>query len=537
MSVSKKFLYAIASGVTLALGWPSIGSLYPLLFVALIPLFLLERQVYDDSLKNEPSKLFPFVYLSLIVFNILTTWWVWYASAPGSVIAIGLNSLFIAITIQLAHFTRKKLGHFRGDLALIFFWIAWEYFHLDWDLSWTWLTLGNGFANAPYLVQWYEYSGVFGGSLWILLSNVTLTRWIYKSQHTQTPLFSIPNIPSLFKWGMIICLPVVFSLYRFYTYKEKTNPVEVLSIQPNIDPYNEKFGSVSSADQVLKMFNLAEQKITPQTEFVIFPETAIPKAFDEDLFEDTREYEIIERFYKKHPNTRIVIGASTFVVYGPGDKIPFTARQANSGIMYDYCNTAISVGADSEPEFYHKSKMVPGPEKMPFPRLFKPLQDAIFDLGGTTGTLGSQKERSVFISSQNHKAGPIICYESVYGAFVGEYVQQGAEILFIITNDGWWKDTPGYKQHALYAQLRAIEHRRSIARSANTGTSCFINQKGETSQNTQWWVEDAILGHINANDDVTFYSKYGDLLGRLSLGFGILLLIMAISRGLIKKDS
>jgi apolipoprotein N-acyltransferase len=536
MSVTKKLLYAITSGLLLAIGWPSIGSFFPLLFIALIPILLVERQVFQDFNNGQPTKLFPYVYLSIFIFNALTTWWVWYASAPGSIIAIGLNSLFITIAVQLAHFTRKKLGHFRGDLALIFFWIGWEYFHLDWDLSWTWLTLGNGFANAPFLIQWYEYSGVFGGSLWILLSNIFAVNWISNTQKNQTKLFSKSNLRYAFKWGLVLLIPTILSAYRYFTYEETNDPIEILAIQPNIDPYNEKFGSLSSTEQVQKMFDLAEQKITPNTEFVIFPETAIPKAFDEDLFEDTQEYGIIAHFYSKHPNTQIVIGASTFSVYGPNDTIRPTARISNSGVIYDVCNTAISIAQDSDPEFYHKSKMVPGPEKMPFPELLKPLQDAIFDLGGTTGTLGSQKERSVFTSKHNRKGGPIICYESIYGEFVGEYVNQGAEILFIITNDGWWKDTPGYKQHALYAQLRAIEHRRSIARSANTGTSCFINQKGETSQQTDWWVEDTILGQINANNKITFYSNYGDLLGRISLAFGALLLVMAISRGLINKE-
>ena len=536
MSISKKLLYALSSGFLLAIGWPSIGSFFPILFVALVPLFLLERSVSENQLSGKKERLFPFVYLSLFTFNIITTWWVYNASPEGGVIAVVLNSLFPAIVFQLAHYTRKKLGDFRGDLALIFFWIAWEYFHMDWDLSWTWLSLGNGLANAPSIVQWYEYSGVFGGSLWILVSNVFVVHWLTKSKQYESKFYKLPGLIFSIKWVLIIVFPIAFSHYIFYGYEETKNPVEVVAVQPNIDPYNEKFGTLTSEEQVRKMFDLAEQKTTPTTDFVIFPETSIPRAFDEDVFEDTPEYEIIISFCQKHPNTQVIIGASTFVVFGPNDKISQTARESSNGTMYDYCNTAISISNSRDPKFYHKSKMVPGVEKIPFPVLFRPLQEQIFDLGGTIGSLGGQDERDVFSSPSGFTAGPIICYESIYGEFVGEYVNKGADILFIITNDGWWKDTPGYKQHALYAQLRAIEHRRSIARSANTGISCFINQKGETTQQTGWWVPAVISGTINVNSELTFYTKFGDIIGRVSLAFGGLLLLFAISKGLINKD-
>ena len=130
---------------------------------------------------------------------------------------------------------------------------------------------------------------------------------------------------------------------------------------------------------------------------------------------------------------------------------------------------------------------------------------------------------------------PVICYESIFGEYVTGYVQKGAELIFIITNDGWWKNTPGYKQHMSFARLRAIETRRSIARSANTGISCFINQRGDVSQPTGWWVDAAIKGTINANDEITFYVKYGDYIARISLFVSALLLLNLVVRKFIKN--
>ncbi|MDX1351211.1 MAG: nitrilase-related carbon-nitrogen hydrolase, partial [Putridiphycobacter sp.] len=94
---------------------------------------------------------------------------------------------------------------------------------------------------------------------------------------------------------------------------------------------------------------------------------------------------------------------------------------------------------------------------------------------------------------------------------------------------GWWGDTPGYKQHLSFSQIRAIENRRAVARSANTGISCFINQKGEIEQSLGWDVEGAIAGTINKNKAITFYVKYGDLIGRIAEFLVIGIFLMSIS--------
>ena len=123
----------------------------------------------------------------------------------------------------------------------------------------------------------------------------------------------------------------------------------------------------------------------------------------------------------------------------------------------------------------------------------------------------------------------------IYGEWVAQQCRSGADLIAIITNDGWWKDTPGYKQHVSFASLRAIENRRSIVRSANTGTSCFVNQRGDILQATNWWVEDAIRGNVQLNKEQTFYTKYGNVLGRSFSFASILILLFAFVKRFKKK--
>ena len=138
------------------------------------------------------------------------------------------------------------------------------------------------------------------------------------------------------------------------------------------------------------------------------------------------------------------------------------------------------------------------------------------------------------------QVGVAICYESAFGGYVSEFVRKGADLLFVSTNDGWWGDTPGYKQHFEFSKLRAIENRRCIARSANTGKSGFFNQKGDVLQATEYWKEDVIKATLKANTEKTFYSKHGDYLYRIAMWmtFGLLLVTFIITvLGLFKKKA
>jgi apolipoprotein N-acyltransferase len=110
-----------------------------------------------------------------------------------------------------------------------------------------------------------------------------------------------------------------------------------------------------------------------------------------------------------------------------------------------------------------------------------------------------------------------------------QYIRKGANLIFVITNDGWWGNTPGHRQHFTFSKMRAIETRRSVARSANTGISAFIDQRGDVYQATEYWVPAVIRQTINANDEITFYVKYGDYIARLSAFVAVFLVLIAIS--------
>src|SRR5690606_23055221 len=114
----------------------------------------------------------------------------------------------------------------------------------------------------------------------------------------------------------------------------------------------------------------------------------------------------------------------------------------------------------SKLQFYHKSKLVPGVEQLPFGEALAFMKPLFQHFGGTTEGYGKQSEPSVLYSSSGIGAAPVICYESIWGNYVSDYINKGAQFIAIITNDGWWGNTSGKDQHLQYAKLRAIETRR-----------------------------------------------------------------------------
>lgn len=515
----KILLYVISPALLFWLAWPP-RDLFFLGFFAFVPLFILE-----DKTKNIRGSSW-LIYASLLIWNIVISWWVGYAEFYSSIFMLLANSWLMYLP-WLGY--RKARNMVRDQKALLIFislWLSFEYLHLNWQISWPWFTLGNIFAKHNEVVQWYEITGTLGGSLWVLTTNVFFFLSIQKSN---------------LKYGLrpigLIIVPILLSI-PFYlsnqsdytTSKKSTHPA--LVVQPNIDPYL-KFDKEKEVINLIDMLELVEPEIDDSTDYVIFPETAIVEYVDENYPDRFESIQLLKRFVKKHPQIHIISGISTYKFFNKEEPLSQTARKTKSGDYYDSYNTAIEIDKHGNLDFYHKGKLVPGAEIMPYPTIFKFLDFLAVDLGGISGSLGSDKKPKVFDAGEKPNLAPLICYESVFPGHVAEFCREGAEILLVITNDGWWKDTDGYKQHMYYASLRAIENRREVLRSANTGISCRIDKLGKIHEHSQWWREEVVPVMVNSFDNMTFYTKYGDYIGRLASFIGSFFILGMI----VKKKS
>jgi len=409
---------------------------------------------------------------------------------------------------------------------------------LDWEMTWPWFNLGNGFANYHQWIQWYEFTGTFGGTLWIWIVNIVAFYYFTAFRNTKDKIYRNKLIIYTALW---ISIPIGISYGIYHSHEEKGETITAMALQPKLNPYTEKY-SKESLQIVHELIELTEQNITPEVQFVVAPETAFPGSgpgLNIDRLDTDYLIQQFQHSFQKYPNLTMVSGVELMRYY-PYQKLatPTATKFANSDTWVDVMNSAIQFNAKDKIDTYHKSKLVVGVEHFPFRSFLMPLiGDLMINFGGTVRTHLTQEERSVFANSFNNaKVAPIICYESVYGEFTSDYVKNGANVLFIMTNDSWWGDSDGHKELLQFGNLRAIETRRSIVRAANSGISAFVNQRGDIVSSLPYETKGALVGKVQLNEEKTFYVQYGDYLARIGLLISGILLGYCVSARILNRN-
>lgn len=542
-------LLSILSGVLLGLSWPTYGF-YPLIFFAFVPLFFLEKDLLRFS-KRYAWNIIRFSFVAFLIFCAITTWWIGVVSIAAGISAVLLNAIVMTFFFTLYHLirttiyskekeiveennTKRLFVKSKGQWILIPVWITFEFLHYNWDLNFPWLTLGNVFSENIKIIQWYEITGVFGGTLWILIINYFIFRIIetFLTQRNVKKMIKGISIPIL-----IFVIPVISSLIRYYTYKEEENPIDVVVYQPNSDPLSVQF-NLTNNEVVDNLFINCDSILDENVDFILGPESALQESlFEHELDNALYINRIRKGLQTKAPNAALIIGASTYKLFNKGEPLSETARPLNNGYHYDAYNTTFYIDSTFNLQLHHKSCLTPGVEIMPYIGKIKILEKFALDLGGTVGSLGTDTIIEPFNGYKNAKIGSLICYESIFGNFITKFVRNGANVFFVSTNDGWWGDTQGYKQHCSYSRILAVETRRSVARSANTGRSCTVNQRGDIFNETEYWVPAVFRDTLNLNEHLTFYARFGDYIAIFNLVIFIVLFFSSIlKRFIIKKD-
>ena len=508
--------------------------------VALVPLLCMERIASQLGKK----RIWIYHYSAFVLWNAFTTFWVCNATVGGGLFAIFANAFQMSLIFGLFRLSKRK---FSGALPYIFLaltWIAWERFYFDAEISWPWLVLGNSFARTIWAVQWYEFTGTLGGSLWIWACNlgifgllVSLSDGSWSGFNIKAKTASCIGLITLF-----ILPPVVSGTIgkQYEDSMEADESLEVLIIQPNIDPYN-KFQAMTQDQQNALLEGMMAKELAPRKAdscstplLVVAPETFTGDIVCGD-YPRSRTWRRMTSFLKDYPGVNLLFGASSYDYIYAGKAPSHTARHIRDGLWLEAHNSALMTDGTARTEIFHKSKLVVAVEHTPYPAIFCKIDDL---LGGVMGRCVGQDEISLLHVKAGEAEIPVgcaVCYESVFGEYYTDYIRKGARAMTIITNDAWWGDTPGYRQHLSYASLRAIETRRAIARCANTGISAIISPSGKILKPTPWWEQASIQSHIPLRDDMTFFVTHGDITGRICTFLFCLLLLALAVRFITKK--
>ena len=495
--MQRKLLYVIISVALLAIGWLGVSGFT--LLLGLVPLLLISDS-YSDS-RRDWWRMAGWASLTFALWNIVTVWWVWIATPIGPIAATVVSTFWNMVAFMLYHYISKRAPKAVAYTVLAAAWVATEYLYIHTEvLSFPWLVAGNGFSGAPWAVQWYEFTGVLGGSLWVVLSNIAIFEMVKNK-----------SLWSKVRAALVVVVPIVVSLVMYWSYEPQAESVKISVVQPNIDCYEEKFAGTERA-QMQTITELVSQ-VPAGTKIIVLPETALPELVDDKEPQEATTVRLLRQALDvQGSGAMIAAGASTVKYYMPGETPSETAR-LSMGSFYDIYNSAVAIGSDGAEDIHHKMRLGIGVEAMPW--WFTSLSRLI-NLGGVSGQLGRSDHAALF-EKEGVKAGPAICYEGLYGDWFARFVREGADVMLVMSNDGWWGNTPGHKRLFDFCRLRAIETRRAIARSANTGVSGFITSRGDVEQRLNWDERGVLTQEVETSQRTTAYVEYGDWVGRMGL--------------------
>ena len=526
----------LGSGVLLGLAYPPnvLGGLFAA--VGLVPLIVALERSPDWRTDVKWS------YLSFLVFSALSTWWVgsWQANADpwlsmSSILLVLIHPAFFSVPMALYGVIRRRMGRALGLLFLVLLWCGGEYIHALGELSYPWLTLGNSQTYNTLYIQFIEWTGVWGLSLLLLIQNAIVAWYVLTDGEKQTPQSAstadriLPRIALPVLIGTI-ALPYLIGFFLIPEVDlDDGETITVMVVQPNQNPWD-KWRKDDTVDHILDNGSLTLDGLAGEedsVDMVLWAENAIPYTITRPGHYSQNKRRLMETMVQ-------MIGRP--VVTGFPDWVRHAGREAarpssrrdsmyddaagrNVEIYYDHFN---SIGVFNRAgvlgDVYHKSQLVPFGERIPFIDAAPFLIDMLsWDVGISSWGKGAGPHALTLPADRPIRFAGMVCFESVYPNMVREFVADGAEFITIVTNDGWYLETPGPLQHQRYAILRAIETRRSVARAANTGISCFIYPDGSIGEETEEGERTTITAEIPLETEETFYVRAGDWLPILCL--------------------
>ncbi|MDA0986325.1 MAG: apolipoprotein N-acyltransferase [Bacteroidetes bacterium] len=511
----RESLLSILSGILFGFSFPPFSfTLIPIF--SLVPYLVL---IYSVTSFWKTLKL---TYLTFFIASLISLYWAGgfthmrdpYLMIAGFSLLLWQPAFYLMQAI-IFYQIRKKYSNLFSLLIFPLIWVMCEWLYAYGEFAFPWLTIGNSMTYQLHKIQFADLTGVYGISLWVLFLNSFIVLNYFKFKELE-------------QFGLIKFIALIFFAIGFYFLPDFYNSdfkqnlsnekkIKIGIIQPNVDSWEKWDYSISSKwEYVQKLFESSKQQKLNNVDISVWPETAIPF--------DLPSFEVYFNQLKKEINDidlSIISGFADVKYYEKN--APITASTIKDKIKYDSFNSILFLQPN---EFgyqsYAKIRLVPFAERVPYaesvPWLIEPLR-----WGVGISNWGKGNDSTIFLHKKsNTKFLSMICYESIFPEFVASFVNKGAEFCVFITQDSWWGNTSGARQHQQFAVLRAIENRRWIVRCANGGISCFIDPFGNTYNKTEMYKTASIEKIIYPQTYKTFYTEHGDYIAKLSSIISIL---------------
>jgi apolipoprotein N-acyltransferase len=499
-------LQAAASGLLLWLAFPGGGAMPALLAVALAPLFA--------TLRLGTPRMAALAGLSAgLVHHLLLLYWItivlstygglpWFLSGPALLLLALYMSLYWALFALGARLALDTLPPWACLWLLPALWVG-----LDWLRSllfsgFPWMDLGYALAGQPLLIQTADLVGHYGLTYVIVLVNLLVVLLLRHRRHR--PTLAALILPACL---LLLCAGLYTRqrLAEVKTLTEEAPRITLGVVQGNIDQAV-KWSPQQLQKTVDSHLQLSEKLAAdPAPQLLVWPETALPHyPLDEMLMRR------LETLLLRH-QVALLSGVPWLEMSArPTGKPPLY----NSALLLDRRGKVAGL--------YHKSHLVPFGEYVPLQELLPfiaPLVQAVGDF--SAGTIESP------LPLGDARLGVLICFESVFPELSRRWVAAGANLLVNLTNDAWYGRSSAPQHSLAMAVLRAVETRRSLVRSANTGISAYIEPSGAISARSEIFVPWAEKRGVALLDEKTVWMRFGHLFAPLSLAAGFFAVALA----------
>ncbi len=485
MRPSRRIALAALSGALLGVSFPKIGFA-PTAFIALVPLLLSLDGASRRTgfLLGQIAGTVQGFWLLSWVMDVLVTF-----GGASTLLALVLTfALSVAFGLFVGAFgaLQAHVGRAFGSRALLlapFLFVTCEFLREHLLFGFPWCLLGYSQVDFPEFIQVAAFTAVHGVSFLLASSSAALAHaFVSRSAFERRMGFTLP--------ALLISMAMAFGHGRLQQPLPGETAFPVGVIQASI-PQDQKWDKALLQSNMEAHLSLSRDAVKREARLVVWPESAI--AYELDLYPEARKQ--ITDFTKAE---------DVFLLTGNDDR----ERDA-TGVMRSYVGAKlVSPGGDITMR-YHKMRLVPFGEYLPLPSFvssFLPIGRLVESVSDFTP--GTSPSTGLILGVP---VSVFICYEAIFPSLVRRFEMNGAQILFNVTNDGWYGTSAAPYQHYAMARFRAIENHRFLIRAANTGISAIIDPFGREIARTELMERRALVGDVRAISETTFYARNGDV--------------------------
>ncbi|RMD86200.1 MAG: apolipoprotein N-acyltransferase [Calditrichaeota bacterium] len=522
--MKSEYIFAFFTAILFSLAFPPFKYGF-LAYWALVPFFYL---LEGKNLKSS----FYWGYVTGLLISLGTIYWISFVTLPGAIATLLIHPLYFSLYAMLHSFVRERLKE-RYVLAIPFIWTGIEYLKSLGELGFPWVSLGYTQSHYIYLIQYASYTSVFGVTFWVVMINVLIYLILKNIENRRKVVIYLSTIL------VLIITPWVYGKLVVPEEKNFEDALTVGLIQGNIDPFM-KWKKENIEMSFAKYDRLSREAAKYHPDLLIWPETATPTYLLHNRQNFMRVKNLVQEL-----NIPLVTGTPDYIFITRNEYKTF-----NSAVL-------ITPGSSFIPK-YDKMHLVPFGERVPYEDAIPFFKDFIQSLEMGEGNFSPGKKIVLFPLKQIHPAtnhefnqntgfertiqlATVICFESIFPDLVQKFVAKGAQLLIVITNDGWfgrahfpWWLNGGLYQHARMSVFRAIENRISIARCANTGVSMFIDPYGRVLKQSAIFKDEYLVAPVTLRSTSTFFTRNGNVFSR---GVSLVGLFFIFFAGVLKRHA